>query len=60
MRIVVDDLHNQFDRLVVAALELRVISVAMVGDIMCLYDGTQWCSVCGEEEGSNNWTLRNI
>ncbi len=25
---------------------------------MCLYDGTQWCSVCGEEEGSNNWSLR--
>ncbi len=26
---------------------------------MCLYDGTQWCSVCGEEEGSKNWSLRN-
>ncbi len=26
---------------------------------MCLYDGTQWCSVCGGEEGSKNWTLRN-
>ncbi len=26
---------------------------------MCLYDGTQWCSVCGEEEGSKNRSLRN-
>ncbi len=40
-------------------IELCVISVAMVGEAMCLYDGTQWCSVCGEEEGSKNWTLRN-
>ncbi len=24
----------------------------MVGEAMCLYDGSQWCSVCGEEEGS--------
>ncbi len=31
----------------------------MVGDIMCLYDGSQWCSVCGEEEGSKNRSLRN-
>ncbi len=30
----------------------------MVGDTMCLYDGTQWCSVCGEEEGSKNRSLR--
>ncbi len=33
-------------------IELCVISVEMVGETMCLYDGTQWCSVCGEEEGS--------
>ncbi len=39
-------------------IELGVISIAMVGD-MCLYDGTQWCSVCGEEEGSKNRSLRN-
>ncbi len=24
----------------------------MVGEAMCLYDGSQWCSVCGEEEGA--------
>ncbi len=24
----------------------------MVGEAMCLYDGGQWCSVCGGEEGS--------
>ncbi len=35
-------------------IELCVISVAMVGEAMCQYDGTQWCSVCGEEEGSKN------
>ncbi len=41
-------------------IELYVISIAMVGDTMCLYDGTQWCSVCGEEEeGSKNRSLRN-
>ncbi len=40
-------------------IELCVISVEMVGETMCLYDGTQWCSVCGEEEGSKNWSLRN-
>ncbi len=27
---------------------------------MCLYDGTQWCSVCGEEEWSKNRALGNI
>ncbi len=31
----------------------------MVGEAMCLYDGTQLCSVCGEEEGSKNQSLRN-
>ncbi len=41
-------------------IELCVISVEMVGETMCLYDGTQWCSVCGEEEGSKNRALRNI
>ncbi len=40
-------------------IELCVIGVAMVGEAMCLYDGTQWCSVCGEEEGSKNRSLRN-
>ncbi len=40
-------------------IELCVISVAMVGEAMCLYDGSQWCSVCGEEEGSKNRSLRN-
>ncbi len=30
-------------------IELCVISIAMVGDTMCLYDGTQWCSVCGPQ-----------
>ncbi len=39
-------------------IQLSVISIAMVGETMCLYDGTQWCSVC-EEEGSKNWPLRN-
>ncbi len=39
-------------------LELCVIRIAMVWETMCLYDGTQWCSVCGEEEGSKNWSLR--
>ncbi len=38
-------------------IELCVISVEMVGEAMCLYDGTQWCSVCGEEEGSKNRAL---
>ncbi len=28
-------------------------------EAMCLYDGSQWCSVCGEEEGSKNRSLRN-
>ncbi len=40
-------------------IELCVISIAMVWETMCLYDGTQWCSVCGEEEGSMNRSLRN-
>ncbi len=40
-------------------IELCVISVEMVGEAMCLYDGTQWCSVCGEEEGSKNRSLGN-
>ncbi len=40
-------------------IELCVISIAMVGDTMCLYDGTRWCSVCGEEEGSKNRALGN-
>ncbi len=40
-------------------IELCVISVAMVGEAMCLYDGSQWCSVCGEEEGSKNRSLKN-
>ncbi len=31
----------------------------MVGEAMCLYDGSQWCSVCGEEEGSKNRALGN-
>ncbi len=31
----------------------------MVAETMCLYYGTQWCCVCGEEEGSKNWPLRN-
>ncbi len=38
-------------------IELCVINVEMVGEAMCLYDGTQWCSVCGEEEGSKNRSL---
>ncbi len=40
-------------------IELCVISIAMVWETMCLYDGTQWCSVCGEEEGSKNRSLRH-
>ncbi len=28
-----------------------VISIAMVAEAMCLYDGTQWCSVYGERGG---------
>ncbi len=36
-----------------------VSSVEMVGQAMCLYDGTQWCSLCGEEEGFKNRSLRN-
>ncbi len=40
-------------------IELCVISIAMVGEAMCLYDGSQWCSVCGEEEGSKNRSLGN-
>ncbi len=31
----------------------------MVGEAMCLYDGTQLCSVCGEEEGSKKRSLGN-
>ncbi len=31
----------------------------MVGEAMYLYDGSQWCSVCGEEEGSKNRSLGN-
>ncbi len=40
-------------------IELCVISIEMVGEAMCLYDGSQWCSVCGEEQGSTNRSLRN-
>ncbi len=40
-------------------IELCVISIEMVGEAMCLYDGSQWCSVCGEEEGSKNRALGN-
>ncbi len=40
-------------------IQLCVISIAMVGENLCLYDGSQWCRVCGEEEGSKNWPLRN-
>ncbi len=40
-------------------IELCVISIEMVGEAMCLYDGSQRCSVCGEEEGSKNRALRN-
>ncbi len=40
-------------------IELCVISITIAGEAMCLYDGTQWCIVCEEEEGSKNWTLRN-
>ncbi len=40
-------------------IELWVICVPMVGEAMRLYDGTQLCSVCGEEEGSKNRSLRN-
>ncbi len=40
-------------------IELCVISVEMVGEAMCLYNGSQWCSVCGEEEGSKNRSLGN-
>ncbi len=40
-------------------IELCVISIAMVGEAMCLYDGSQWCSVCGEEEWSKNRSLGN-
>ncbi len=40
-------------------IELCVICIAMVWETMCLYDGTQWCSVCGEEEGSKNRSLSN-
>ncbi len=40
-------------------IQLCVISVEMVWEAMCLYDGTQWCSVCGEEEGSKNRSLWN-
>ncbi len=40
-------------------IELCVISIEMVGEAMCLYDGSQWCSLCGEEEGSKNWALGN-
>ncbi len=40
-------------------IQLCVIIIAMVGETMCLYDWTQWCSVCGEEEGSKNWPLGN-
>ncbi len=39
-------------------VELCVLSIVMVWETMCLYDGTQWCSVCGEEEGSKNRSLR--
>ncbi len=39
-------------------IELCIISIEMVGEAMCLYDGTQ-CSACGEEEGSKNRSLGN-
>ncbi len=39
--------------------QLCVISVEMVGEAMCLYDGSHWCSVCGEKEGSKNRSLGN-
>ncbi len=35
------------------------MSIAVVGETMCLYGGSQWCSVYGEEDGSKNWSLRN-
>jgi len=38
-------------------VELGVISIAR--ETMCLYDGSQWCGVNGEEEGSNHWALGN-
>ncbi len=40
-------------------IELCVICVEMLGEAMCLYNGTQWCSVCGEDEGSKNRALGN-
>ncbi len=40
-------------------IELCVISIEMVGEAMCLYNGSQWCSVYGEEEGSKNRSLGN-
>ncbi len=38
-------------------IELCVISLEIVGENHVLFDGTQWCSVCGEEEGSKNRSL---
>ncbi len=40
-------------------MELCVIRIEMAWETMCLYNVTQWCSVCGEEEGSNNRSLRS-
>ncbi len=40
-------------------IELCVIRIEMVGDTMCVYNGSQWCSVYGEEEGSKNRSLGN-
>ncbi len=39
---------------------LCVISTAMIWETMCLYDVSQWCSVYREDDGSKNWSLRNI
>ncbi len=40
-------------------IELCVMSIAMVGEAMCLYEGNRWCSVCEEEEGSKIRSLGN-
>ncbi len=40
-------------------IKLCVITIVMVWETMCFYDGTQWCSVCGEEEGFKKRSLRN-
>jgi len=38
---------------------LGVIGIAMVRETMCLYDGSQWCGVNGEEVWTKHWTLGN-